>query len=188
MNKIIIFSEEAFRGRTAEFKNDVHNLEENAFNKGRRTRFRACYSPGFNDVISSVKVVGAPWVAYYGKNFTGKQRLFEEGEYATLEDKGRFSSLRMITDDLENPKITLFEHVNYQGRKVILHEETNLHNIDFSNVASSHKVKGGVWVLYEHINRQGAQLVCFPGEKVPSYIPLSFNDVVSYVRPLLPKP
>lgn len=172
MSKIVVFSKEGFEGRTAEFKNDVHNLEEK----------------GFNDVISSIKVIGAPWVAYYDNNFTGKQRVFEEGEYATLQDKGRFSSLKMIADDLDNPEIQLFEHVNYGGRTVTLHQETNLHDIAFSDIASSHKVKGGVWVLYEHMNRQGAQLVSFPGNQVPSYLPLSFNDVASHVRPLLPKP
>uniref|UniRef100_A0A671KMD8 Beta/gamma crystallin 'Greek key' domain-containing protein n=1 Tax=Sinocyclocheilus anshuiensis TaxID=1608454 RepID=A0A671KMD8_9TELE len=149
-----------FIGRTAEFKNNVHDLEEK----------------GFNNVISSLKVIGAPWVAYYDKNFTGKQR-----------DKGKFSSLKMITDDLGDPEIQLFEHVNYGGRSVTLHKETNLHDIAFSDIASSHKVKGGVWVLYEHVNRQGAQLVSFPGDEVPSYLPLSFNDVASCVRPLLPK-
>uniref|UniRef100_A0A672LDK4 Beta/gamma crystallin 'Greek key' domain-containing protein n=1 Tax=Sinocyclocheilus grahami TaxID=75366 RepID=A0A672LDK4_SINGR len=163
-------AETGFIGRTAEFKNDVHDLEER----------------GFNNVISSLKVIGAPWVAYYDKNFTGKQRLFEEGEYATLEDKGKFSSLKMITDDLDDPKIQLFEDATYGGRTVTLRKETNLHDIDFSGIASSHKVKGGVWVLYEHINRQGAQLVSFPGEEVPSYLPLYFNDVASHVRPLLP--
>ncbi|RXN21024.1 epidermal differentiation-specific -like protein [Labeo rohita] len=172
MNKIIVFSKDAFEGRTAEFKNDVHNLEEK----------------GFNDVISSIKVIGAPWVAYYDKNFTGKQRVFEEGEYAILEDKGRFSSLKMITDDLDNPEIQLFQCANYGGRSVTLRKETNLHDIDFSDTTSSHKVKGGVWVLYEHVSRQGAQLVSFPGDKVPSYFSLSFNDVASHVRPLLPKP
>ncbi len=172
MSKIVVFTKEGFEGRTAEFKNDVHNLEEK----------------GFKDIISSIKVIGAPWVAYYDKNFTGKHRVFEEGEYATLQDKGRFSSLKMITVDLDNPEIQLFEHVNYKGRSVNLHQETNLLEIDFSDIASSHKVKGGVWVLYEHINRQGAQLVCFPGDQVPSYLPLYFNDVASHVRPLLPKP
>ncbi|RXN04215.1 epidermal differentiation-specific -like protein [Labeo rohita] len=172
MSKIIIFSKEDFEGRTAEFKNDVHNLEEK----------------GFNNVISSLKVIGVPWVAYYDKNFTGKQRVFEEGEYATLDDKGMFSSFKIITDDLDNPEIQLFEHVGYQGRSVTLHKETCLHEIDFSDIASSHKVKGGVWVIYEHVNRQGAQLVSFPGDEVPSYFPLSFNDVASHVRPLLPKP
>ncbi|XP_059360577.1 epidermal differentiation-specific protein-like [Carassius carassius] len=172
MSKIVVFTKEDFSGRTAEFKNNVNNLEKR----------------GFNDIISSLKVIGAPWVAYNDVNFAGKQRVFEEGEYATLEDKGKFSSLKMITDDLDDPEIQLFEHVNYGGRSVTLNRETNLHDIDFSDIASSHKVKGGVWVLYEHVNRQGAQLVSFPGDEVPSYFPLSFNDVASHVRPLLPKP
>uniref|UniRef100_A0A673FKG3 Beta/gamma crystallin 'Greek key' domain-containing protein n=1 Tax=Sinocyclocheilus rhinocerous TaxID=307959 RepID=A0A673FKG3_9TELE len=171
MSKIVVFTKEGFNGRTAEFKNNVHNLEEK----------------GFNNTISSLKVIGAPWVVYYDKNFTGKQRVFEEGEYATLEDKGRFSSLKMITDDLVDPEIQLFEHVCYGGRSVTLYKETNLRDIAFSDTTSSHKVKGGVWVLYEHVNRQGAQLVSFPGDEVPSYFQLSFNDVASHVHPLLPK-
>ncbi|XP_026128184.1 epidermal differentiation-specific protein-like [Carassius auratus] len=172
MSKIVVFTKDAFKGRSAEFKNNVNSLE----------------NKGFNDIISSLKVFGAPWVAYYDKNLAGKQRVFEEGEYATLEDKGKFSSLKMITDELDDPEIQLFEHVNYGGRSVTLNGETNLHEIAFSDTASSHKVKGGVWVLYEHVNRQGEQLVSFPGDEVPSYFPLSFNDVASHVRPLLPKP
>uniref|UniRef100_A0A672JYG3 Beta/gamma crystallin 'Greek key' domain-containing protein n=1 Tax=Sinocyclocheilus grahami TaxID=75366 RepID=A0A672JYG3_SINGR len=152
--------------------NNVNNLEKK----------------GFNNAISSLKVIGTPWVAYYDKLFTGKQRVFEEGEYATLEDKGKFSSLKMITDDLDDPEIQLFEHVDFQGRSVTLYKETNLHDIDFSDTASSHKVKSGVWVLHEHVNHQGDQLVSFPGDEVPSYLPLSFNDVASHVHPLLPKP
>uniref|UniRef100_A0A8C1Y939 Beta/gamma crystallin 'Greek key' domain-containing protein n=1 Tax=Cyprinus carpio TaxID=7962 RepID=A0A8C1Y939_CYPCA len=164
MSKIVVFTEEGFNGRTAEFKNNVHNLEEK----------------GFNNAISSLKVIGTPWVAYYDKNFTGKQRVFEEGEYATLEDTGKFSSLKMIADDLDDPEIELFEDVKYQGRRVTLRRETNLHDIDFSDIASSHKVKGGVWVLYEHVNRQGAQLVSFPGEEVPSYLPKVLKRESSY--------
>ncbi|ROL51243.1 Epidermal differentiation-specific protein [Anabarilius grahami] len=170
MSKIIVFSKEAFEGRTAEFKNDVTNLEEK----------------GFNNAIFSIKVIGAPWVAYYDENFAGKHLVFEEGEYATIEDKGQFSSLKMVTDDLDNPEIQL--NVNYLGRSVTLRKETNLHYIAFSDVVSSHKVTGGVWVLYENTNRQGSQLISLPGDEVPSYSPISFNDVVSHVRPLLPKP
>nr|XP_055063029.1 epidermal differentiation-specific protein-like [Misgurnus anguillicaudatus] len=172
MSKIIVYAKEGFEDRKAEFKNNVHDLEEK----------------GFNKVISSLKVIGAPWVAYYDKNYAGKQRLFEEGEYPILEDKAMFSSLKVVTDDLDDPEIQLFENVNYGGRHVTLKQETNLQNIDFSDIASSHKVKGGVWVLYENNNRQGSQLVSFPGEENPSYFPASFNDVVSHVRPLLPKP
>ncbi|RXN39505.1 epidermal differentiation-specific -like protein [Labeo rohita] len=102
MSKIVVFTEEGFRGRTAEFKNNVRNLEEK----------------GFSDVISSLKVIGAPWVAYYDKNFAGKQRVFQEGEYATLDDKGMFSSLKIITDDLDNPEIQLFEDVLACKRRI----------------------------------------------------------------------
>lgn len=172
MSKIIVFTEEGFEGRTAEFKNSVHNLEDK----------------GFSKVISSIKVIGSPWVAYYNKNFAGEQCILEEGEYPKLEDKVKFSSLKMVTDDLDNPKIELFEHVNYEGRQVTLRKETNLQDIGFSDTASSHKVKGGVWVLYDYPNRQGRQVISFPGDEVPSYLPLSFNDKASYVRPLLPKP
>ncbi|KAL1276404.1 hypothetical protein QQF64_036027 [Cirrhinus molitorella] len=172
MSKIVVFTEEGFTGRTAEFKNNVHNLEEK----------------GFSDVISSLKVIGAPWVAYYDEKFDEKQRVFQQGEYATLDDKGRFSSLKIVTDELDNPEIQLFEHVNYQRRSVTLRQETSLHDIGFSDIASSHKVIGGVWVLYKHVKCKGAQLVSFPGDEVPSYVPLAFNDVASHVRPLLPKP
>ncbi|XP_069036287.1 epidermal differentiation-specific protein-like [Lepisosteus oculatus] len=171
MSKIIVFTNEGFTGRTAEFKNHVHDLEER----------------GFNNAISSLKVIGAPWVAYYEKNFVGKQWVFEEGEYPILDDKESFSSLRMITDELDNPEIQLFEHINYKGREVILREETNLQEIAFSDTASSHKVKGGVWVLYKGVNRQGSQLVSFPGENVPNYVQIGFNDLARHVRPLLPK-
>ncbi|XP_067284786.1 epidermal differentiation-specific protein-like [Pseudorasbora parva] len=171
MNKIIIYSNECFEGRSAEFSNNIHNLLEN----------------GFNDTIRSIKVIGVPWVAYCDANFSGRCQVFEEGEYPSLEEKGKFSSLQMINANLANPEITLFEHKNFQGRSVTLRNETNLHQIGFGDAASSHKVRGGVWVLYEHINRRGAQLVSFPGTEFPNYVPLQFNDVASHARPLHPR-
>ncbi|CAM4573846.1 unnamed protein product [Leuciscus chuanchicus] len=165
MSKIIVYSQEGFEGRSAEFNHDVHDLREK----------------GFNASIASIKVIGEPWVAYYDKNLAGKQRVFEEGEYTTRDDKGQFSSLKMVSADLDNPEIQLFEHVNCKGRSVTLRKETNLNDIAFSDIASSHKVRGGVWVLYEGINCQGSQLISFPGEEVASYVPLSFNDVASHM-------
>lgn len=93
----------------------------------------------------------------------------------------------MITEDLSNPEIQLFEHAYYKGRSIVLKDEKNLQHVDFSDAASSHKVKSGVWVLYEHVDLQGKQLVCFPGKNVPSYCEIGFNDVISYARPLKPK-
>ncbi|KAI7813924.1 putative epidermal differentiation-specific protein-like [Triplophysa rosa] len=135
MSKIIVYTGEGFTDRRVEFNGNVPNLVDK----------------GLNDSISSLKVIGAPWVAYYDVNYVGNQRVFEEGEYPTLVDNRQFSSLRMITEDLRNPEIQLFEHNNYGGRSVILKRELNLHQVDFSDTASSHKVKSGVWVLYTSI-------------------------------------
>ncbi|KAK7130505.1 hypothetical protein R3I94_008696 [Phoxinus phoxinus] len=172
MSKIIVYSRPSFEGRSAEFMYDVSNLAEK----------------GFDNSIASIKVIGEPWVAYYDKKFAGKQQVFEQGEYATFEDKDKFSSLKKVTADLTDPEIQLFEHVNYGGRSVILRKETNLQEITFSNIASSHKVTRGVWVLYDGINRQGFQLIAFPGEQVSNYGALCFNNKASCVRPLLPRP
>lgn len=173
MSKIIVYTKEGFQGRQSEFKNDVSILKDK----------------GFDKVIVSVKVIGSTWVGYFENNFEGEQWILEEGEYPKLDDNARakFSSIRIVTDDLENPEIELFEHVNYEGRAVTIRNETNLHDIAFSDTASSHKVKGGVWVLYDLPNRLGRQLISFPGDKVPSYLPFAFNDKASYLRPLLHK-
>lgn len=171
MSKIIVYTGEDFNGRGVAFTNNEPNLVDK----------------GWNDIISSLEVIGAPWVAYYDVNYLGNQRVFEEGDYPTLVDKRQFSSLRMITEDLSNPEIQMFEHIDYGGRSVILKRETNLHQVDFADTASSHKVKSGVWVLYEHVNRGGRQLVFFPGQEVPNYCKIGYNDVVSQVRPLLYK-
>ncbi|KAK7149164.1 hypothetical protein R3I94_008695 [Phoxinus phoxinus] len=171
MSKITVYSQGGFGGTSAEFQHDVSDLADE----------------GFKDAIASIKVIGQPWVAYYDKSFAGKQRVFEQGEYATLDDKGRFSSLKWVTADLTHPEIQMFEQVNYQGGNKNTSKETNLQDIeDFSNIASSHKVTRGVWVLYEFANRKGSQLIAYPGEQVPSYVPLSFSDVARCVRPLLP--
>ncbi|XDV26145.1 hypothetical protein PO909_029923 [Leuciscus waleckii] len=170
MSRIIVYSQDGFGGQSAEFNHDVRDKQEK----------------GFNDPIASIKVIGKPWVAYYDKDFAGWMRMFEQGEYAMLEDRGRFSSFKMVTADLANPEIKLFEHSNYGGRSVTLFNESNFPGINFNDEASSHIVKGGVWVLYEHTNRRGAQLIAFPGDRIPSYGPYHFNDAISCVRPLLP--
>ncbi|XP_073714908.1 epidermal differentiation-specific protein-like [Misgurnus anguillicaudatus] len=169
-NKIIIYSEAGFNGRITEFKKNVLNLEEKGITQ-----------------ISSFQIIGAPWVVYFEKNYTGNQMIFEEGDYPSY-DKGRFLSMKIITEDLGvKPEIQIFEDTNYGGKSVTLQHETNLHNINFGDTASSHKVISGTWVLYEHVDRQGKQLLCLPGQEVPNYCEIGFNDVISHVRPLVSK-
>uniref|UniRef100_A0A8C4TAM9 Beta/gamma crystallin 'Greek key' domain-containing protein n=1 Tax=Erpetoichthys calabaricus TaxID=27687 RepID=A0A8C4TAM9_ERPCA len=127
------------------------------------------FDENFNDCISSLMVIGAPWV---------------EWQYANVEWNGAFSSLQIITDNLDDPLISLYEHANYCGRKKDITIETNLCFSDFNDTASFHIVHRGVWVLYEHGDRGGRQLIARAGEKVANYSDLSLNDQLSSLRPL----
>ncbi|XP_035377632.1 epidermal differentiation-specific protein-like [Electrophorus electricus] len=168
MNKIIVYEHINFEGLSKEFTSNVSNLVEHFF----------------NDTISSLKVIGNPWVAYTDINFSGSQAVYEEGEYNRVNPNDSISSLEMITDDLTNPQITLYEHSAYRGSSIVLTCETNLAYGSFNDTASSHKVQRGAWVLYEHSNRGGAMMVARASCDVPKYG--WFNDKVSHVRPLNP--
>uniref|UniRef100_A0AAY4C2T0 Beta/gamma crystallin 'Greek key' domain-containing protein n=1 Tax=Denticeps clupeoides TaxID=299321 RepID=A0AAY4C2T0_9TELE len=107
----------------------------------------------FNDCISSVKVIGQPWVLYEHPHCQGAQFYFEEGECRSVEWHEVISSLEQVKEDLTNPQITLYEDQNYGGRSITLNCETNLMFGNFNDMISSCRVDRGAWVLYEHPNR-----------------------------------
>ncbi|XP_027021035.2 epidermal differentiation-specific protein-like [Tachysurus fulvidraco] len=166
MNKIIVYEHCNFDGLSREFTSDVPDLIQ----------------LNFNDCISSLKVIGNPWVAYTGANYTGEPTVYEEGEYASVYYNDDISSIQLVTEDLDNPQITLYEEKNYQGRSLVLDCETNLHYGTFNDKTSSHKVQRGAWVLYQHKQRGGYILVARAGRDVPKYN--WFDNRLSHVRPL----
>ncbi|KAG2459242.1 epidermal differentiation-specific protein-like [Polypterus senegalus] len=168
MSKIIIYEHSDFKGLSKEFTRDVPNL----------------VTENFNDCISSIKVIGMPWVAYEHADYQGRQIVYEEGQYASVAMNDTFSSLKLITDNLDDPLISLYEDINYGGRSKDITTETNLCFADFNDKASSHIVQRGAWVLYEHTNREGRQIIARAGERAPNYCNFGFNDQLSSLRPL----
>ncbi|XP_066545022.1 epidermal differentiation-specific protein-like [Amia ocellicauda] len=166
MNKIIAYEHPDFKGISKEFTSDVCNLRD----------------IHFDNCISSLKVIGQPWVLYRDPNYLGRQWVFEEGEYASVEEHDTISSLQLVTEDLSNHQITLYQHSNYQGRRIVLTCETNLCHGSFNDMASSHKVQRGAWVLYEHPDRGGVQMVARAGHDNPDYG--WYHDRLSHLRPL----
>ncbi|KAI4878801.1 hypothetical protein NFI96_009237 [Prochilodus magdalenae] len=166
MSKIIVYEHVDFQGMSREFTSSVSNLVKEYF----------------NDCISSLIVIGNPWVAYQHINFKGNLEVYEEGHYPRLESNDTISSLEMVTEDLTNPQITLYEHRDYEGRRIVLNEETNLCYASFNDLASSHKVQRGVWLLYEHPNRHGEKLLARASLDVPFVGWM--NDRLSHAYPL----
>ncbi|XP_062872208.1 epidermal differentiation-specific protein-like [Trichomycterus rosablanca] len=166
MNKIIVYEHINFGGLSKEYTTDVANLK----------------TENFNDTISSLKVIGNPWVTYNDINFGKLLEVYEEGEYTSIKENDKISSLQLMTEDLSNPQITLYEHADYKGRSIVLTTETKLSYGNFNDIASSHKVQKGVWVLYQHVDRRGDKMLARAGHDVPGYKTL--NDRISQVRPL----
>ncbi|XP_034168063.2 epidermal differentiation-specific protein-like [Pangasianodon hypophthalmus] len=166
MNKIIVYENKNFQGLSREFTSDVPDLS----------------NVSFDNCISALKVIGNPWVAYTGADFAGEPTVYEEGEYPSVHYNNNISSLEVVTDDLDNPQITLYEKENYEGRSLVLNCETNLLHGTFNDKASSHKVQRGAWVLYQHTDRGGYIRVARASRDVPKYD--WFDNRLTHIRPL----
>ncbi|XP_008103653.1 epidermal differentiation-specific protein [Anolis carolinensis] len=171
MNKIIVYDKANFEGLSKEFTCDIPDL----------------HALDFGDCISSLRVIGQPWVAYKSPKFGGDGFAFEEGNYSEIDTNNKISSLRLVHHDLSEPLITLYERPNYEGQRKVVQEETNLAYGYFNDCVSSHAVQRGVWLLYKNSNRGGWYHVAWPGERICDYkTELNFDDSVSHLRPLQP--
>ncbi|XP_032996444.1 epidermal differentiation-specific protein-like [Lacerta agilis] len=169
MNKIIVYEEKDFEGFRKEFTCSVPDLR----------------TVDFGDCISSLKVIGQPWLVFRDPNYKGVGFAYEEGEHKHIQLSNNISSIQLVTEDLEDPQITLYEHPNYEGISKVIKEETNLSYGYFNDKASSHIVQKGAWLLYEHPRRGGWYYIAREGTKLDNYGPLyHFHDKCSHVYPL----
>uniref|UniRef100_A0AAY4BBV8 Beta/gamma crystallin 'Greek key' domain-containing protein n=1 Tax=Denticeps clupeoides TaxID=299321 RepID=A0AAY4BBV8_9TELE len=165
-NKIFVYEHPNFTGLSREFTENVPDLQD--FN--------------FNDCISSVKVIGQPWVLYEHTHYRGEHFFYEEGEYPSWHDA--ISSMEKVKEDLTNPQITLYEDSHYGGKSITLNCETNLCFGSFNDQTSSCKVDRGAWVLYQHEHRGGGSIVARAGRPCPTVGWI--DNQVSWARPLKP--
>ncbi|XP_059817218.1 epidermal differentiation-specific protein-like [Hypanus sabinus] len=170
MSKIILYEKPEFLGQEKVFVKDVPDLAvEN-----------------FTNTARSIRVIGRHWVAYAGTNYHGPFNVFGPGGFGNLDDLDRaISSLRLVKENLLNPEIVLYQNVDYGGMsRSILKTTDNLSSAGFDNLVSSHKVKQGVWILYQGLNLSGTRLITFQGDEWPNYCAFGWNDKLSSVQAL----
>ncbi len=172
--KIIIYQDSNFGGASREVTGDMSSLT----------------SIGFNDRISSIKVLGSVWVGYEHSGYQGRQYILEEGDYANWGawqgSNDQLSSLKKLNPDIgETPQITLYQHGNYGGKAVnFTYGIDNLSYYHFNDEVSSLKVKSGIWILYEHSGYRGKQNIVTEGSYSSAGSWSGGNDQVSSLRPI----
>ncbi|XP_006276794.2 beta/gamma crystallin domain-containing protein 1 isoform X2 [Alligator mississippiensis] len=147
---------------------------------------------GISFATKSSKVLAGNWIAYDREDFSGNQYVLEEGVYPTLSAMGcppqtNLQSLQVINIELSEPCIALFEKEDFQGKKIAFTTEIlNLQFLGYNPQIASIQVSGGIWVIYEHSNYRGRQMLLSPND-IPNWYKLSGYHQIGSLRPLLQK-
>uniref|UniRef100_A0A8C3KTA6 Crystallin beta-gamma domain containing 1 n=1 Tax=Chrysolophus pictus TaxID=9089 RepID=A0A8C3KTA6_CHRPC len=142
--------------------------------------------------VKSSKVIGGSCILFDQEEFSGNQYVLEEGIYPDLMAMGCLSqaalkSLRIINIELSEPCIALFEKVGFRGKKIEFTTEVlNLRFLGYNPRIASVQVLGGTWIIYEHSNYRGRQMLLSPNE-IPDWYKLSGCCQIGSLRPLLQK-
>uniref|UniRef100_A0A8C3J9H9 Crystallin beta-gamma domain containing 1 n=1 Tax=Calidris pygmaea TaxID=425635 RepID=A0A8C3J9H9_9CHAR len=142
--------------------------------------------------VKSSKILDGSCVVYDEEEFSGNQYVLEEGIYPDLTAMGCspqavLKSLRIINIELSEPCIALFEKVGFQGKKIEFSTEIlNLQFLGYNPRIASVQVLGGVWIIYEHSNYRGRQMLLSPNE-IPDWYKTSGYCQIGSLRPLLQK-
>uniref|UniRef100_A0A8C0ZCS9 Crystallin beta-gamma domain containing 1 n=1 Tax=Cyanistes caeruleus TaxID=156563 RepID=A0A8C0ZCS9_CYACU len=142
--------------------------------------------------VKSSKILDGSCIVYDQEEFAGNQYVLEEGIYPDLTAMGCspqavLKSLRIINIELSEPCIALFEKMGFQGKKIEFSTEIlNLQFLGYNPRIASVQVLGGIWIIYEHSNYRGRQMLLTPHE-IPDWYKASGFCQIGSLRPLLQK-
>nr|XP_009675214.1 PREDICTED: absent in melanoma 1 protein [Struthio camelus australis] len=170
--KVQLFSEPDFKGNCQIFEKNTKRIDSFA--------------------AKSSKISDGSCIVYDQEEFSGNQYVLEEGIYPDLTAMGCspqavLKSLQIIHTELSEPRIALFEKVDFQGKKIEFSTEIlNLQFLGYNPRIASVQVLGGTWIIYEHSNYRGRQMLLSPNE-IPDWYKLSGYCQIGSLRPLLQK-
>ncbi|KAM4904060.1 beta/gamma crystallin domain-containing protein 1 [Sylvia borin] len=170
--KVQLFSEPEFKGNCQIFEKNTRCIDSFA--------------------VKSSKILDGSCIVYDQEEFAGNQYVLEEGIYPDLTAMGCspqavLKSLQIINIELSEPCIALFEKMGFQGKKIEFSTEIlNLQFLGYNPRIASVQVLGGIWIIYEHSNYRGRQMLLTPNE-IPDWYKASGFYQIGSLRPLLQK-
>ncbi|XP_064203289.1 uncharacterized protein crybg2 isoform X3 [Anguilla rostrata] len=129
-------------------------------------------------LTKSCRVLRGSWVVYEGREYSGGLYILPEGDYPNLDSMGcppscSLRSLKIIPLMFAVPSISLFGLECFEGREVTLDSEVpSLVDEGFNNHVLSIRVNSGCWVVCEHTNYRGRQILLEPIE-IPNWLKFS---------------
>ncbi len=122
-------------------------------------RISCLTSIGFNDVVSSAKIIGTcDWIFYTDCSYGKDPAILRPGNYGWVAYWGQgndiLSSIRPVPPS-GTVAIVLYEHYNNEGRELVLYVSV-LSLPNFNDIVSSVAVTGGSWRLYQHNGFKGS--------------------------------
>ena len=173
--RIVFHEKENLSGRSFAAQEDVTNFA----------------STGFNDRISSIEVIGEPWLVCRDSAFAGPCVLLREGKYPSLVAMGldnRISSVRKAERDngaiAGPPRVIFYEGDNFAGRSFTAQGDVaDFRRAGFNDRTSSMEVFGGWFEACQGGGFSGQCVVLRPG-KYPSMATMGLNNQISSVRML----
>jgi len=174
--EIIVYADAYYSGASRHYSGDVRDFA----------------NEGFNDRISSIRVVSGFWTVCTDANFYGRCQNVS-GDISNLESTGlndRISSIRLESggggsggwgQGSYRDGIVLYDDTNYRGREVAIDEDApNLGQYSFNDRATSLRVEGGTWEICQDGN-YGGRCQIVDGD-VASLSTFNMNNTISSVR------
>ncbi|MBN3310922.1 CRBG2 protein, partial [Amia calva] len=113
----------------------------------------------------SCRVLHGSWVVYEGRDFSGNLYVLSEGEYPNFASMGcppdtTIRSIKTVPIMFTVPSISLFSLECFEGREISLSSEVlSVPAEGFNTHVLSVRVNAGMWVVCEHANYRGRQVL-----------------------------
>ncbi|GCB63969.1 hypothetical protein scyTo_0014703 [Scyliorhinus torazame] len=143
--------------------------------------------------VQSCRVLNGSWALYEGQDYNGRVFVVSEGEYPDLQSMGcrmttHVRSIKAVPHVFSEPSLTLYSLENLEGKEIELDSEVkNLLSDGYNNLVLSLRVRGGVWVVYEHSNFRGRQVLLEPVE-ISNWPKYSGFSRIGSISPVSQKP